>query len=149
MLELRLAEHTAREWVVTLTGAAVPADEVADVSKLLRDEQLDALGFWLATPVVSNTDGGPTTVRLPSLPVRVGPARMPLRLPPPALGEEEKALAPSLPVSAGPVSAGPVSAGQRYLSSSPSQDHLGTGKFAGTCAPCGEYDITSLTAHSM
>ena len=101
VLELRLAEHTAQEWVVTLTGAAVPADEVADVSKLLRDEQLDALGFWLTTPVVSNTNGGPTTVRLPSLPVRVGPGRMPLRLPPPALGQQEKVPEPSVPVKAG------------------------------------------------
>ena len=101
VLELRLAEHTAQEWVVTLTGAAVPADEVADVSKLLRDEQLDALGFWLTTPVVSNTNGGPTTVRLPSLPVRVGPGRMPLRLPPPALGQQEEVPAPSVPVKAG------------------------------------------------
>ena len=59
VLEQRLGEHTAGEWATTLRGAAVPADEVADVDKVLRDEQLDALGFWLDTPVLSNTNGGP------------------------------------------------------------------------------------------
>jgi crotonobetainyl-CoA:carnitine CoA-transferase CaiB-like acyl-CoA transferase len=91
VLEERLAERTAGEWVTTLRGAAVPADEVADVQKVLRDEQLDALGFWLDTPVVSSTNGGSETVRLPGLPVRVGPGRMPLRLAPPALSGDEQA----------------------------------------------------------
>jgi crotonobetainyl-CoA:carnitine CoA-transferase CaiB-like acyl-CoA transferase len=88
VLERRLSERTASAWVTTLRAAAVPADEVADVSKVLRDEQLDALGFWLDTPVISGTNGGPPTVRLPGLPVRVGHSRLPLRLAPPSLGTE-------------------------------------------------------------
>jgi crotonobetainyl-CoA:carnitine CoA-transferase CaiB-like acyl-CoA transferase len=89
VLEHRLSERTAPQWVTALRAAAVPADEVADVDKVLLDKQLDALQFWLDTPVEPGTGDGPTTtLRLPSLPVRVGEGRMPLRFPPPALKEQ-------------------------------------------------------------
>ncbi len=68
-----------------LNEAGVPADEVADVSKVLFDDQLEALGFWLETPVASDGNGGPMAMRLASLPVQIGHQRMPMRLPPPAL----------------------------------------------------------------
>jgi crotonobetainyl-CoA:carnitine CoA-transferase CaiB-like acyl-CoA transferase len=81
LLEFRLSEHTAHDWSGLLADAGVPADEVAPVERLLDDEQLGALDFWVDTPV----GGGETTVQLPSLPLRLGHRRMPLRLPPPVL----------------------------------------------------------------
>ncbi len=81
LLELQLTEHTAHDWVSLFTHAGVPADEVAPVDRLLDDEQLGALDFWLDTPV----GGTAATVQLPRLPLRLGHRPMPLRLPPPVL----------------------------------------------------------------
>ena len=81
LLELRLRAHTAHNWASILTEAGIPADEVASVERLLDDEQLGALDFWLDTPV----GGSAATVQLPRLPFRLGHRRMPLRLPPPVL----------------------------------------------------------------
>ena len=81
LLELRLREHTAHNWASILSDAGIPADEVAPVERLLDDEQLGALDFWLDTPV----GGSAATVQLPRLPLRLGHRRMPLRLPPPVL----------------------------------------------------------------
>jgi crotonobetainyl-CoA:carnitine CoA-transferase CaiB-like acyl-CoA transferase len=80
-LEAALSEHPVAEWVVRLRSAGVPVDEVADVARLLDDEQLDAVRVWLDVPL----DG--RTLRQPGLPVRIARERPGVRRPPPGLGE--------------------------------------------------------------
>ncbi|MGH2636046.1 MAG: CaiB/BaiF CoA transferase family protein, partial [Actinomycetota bacterium] len=62
LLEAVLAERPVAEWVPRLRAAGVPVDEVADVDRVLGDEQLEAVGVWVDVPA----DGA--VLRQPGLP---------------------------------------------------------------------------------
>ncbi len=79
-LEARLALRTAREWVLILTAADVPADVVADTSDVLKDPQLEALDAWVELTV---GDENPQALRVPAIPLRLNGVRPPLRSPVP------------------------------------------------------------------
>lgn len=80
-METVLVGRPVAEWVARLRLAGVPVDEVADVARLLDDEQLEAVRVWLDVPI----DG--RRLRQPGLPVRIGKERPGVRRPPPHLGE--------------------------------------------------------------
>lgn len=80
-LEAVLAGRPVGEWVERLRSAGVPVDEVADVARLLEDEQLDAVRAWVDVAVEGRT------LRQPGLPVRIGGERPGVRRAPPGLGE--------------------------------------------------------------
>ena len=86
-----LAERFARDetaaWLSRLAAAGVPAAPVHDLSDVLASEQTAALGLLQPLPRDDIPD-----LRLVAPPVSVGDERLPLRLPPPALGEHSRAV---------------------------------------------------------
>ena len=80
-LEAVLSARPAAEWLERLRSAGVPVDQVADVARVLEDDQLEAVAAWLDVPF----DG--REMRQPGLPIRLGRGRPGVRRPPPALGE--------------------------------------------------------------
>jgi crotonobetainyl-CoA:carnitine CoA-transferase CaiB-like acyl-CoA transferase len=87
-LEARLAVRLAEDWVTILSDHAIPVDVVADVRRVLADEQLASLDAWQDVEVDPVDGGHAAPVRLPGLPLRFDRGRPPVRFQPPGLGAD-------------------------------------------------------------
>lgn len=92
-LEAKLAGHTAGEWARRLAAHDVPADQVAGVSDVLADSQLDAVEMWVETSLPPDADGqAGAALRSPGIPVRFSGHRPSARRHPPALGADTSSI---------------------------------------------------------
>lgn len=78
----RLRTRLAAEWVEACLAAGVPAGPIHDLAGVFSDEHVVARGI---VAEVAHPEAG--SVRLVSNPLRFGGARVPIRRPPPLLGE--------------------------------------------------------------
>jgi crotonobetainyl-CoA:carnitine CoA-transferase CaiB-like acyl-CoA transferase len=84
-IEGELQDRPAADWIRLLSAAGVPADEVSNAARILVDEQLQALDYWLDVPLPNREGEDPRSLRQPGMPIRLSQMRPPVRYGPPPL----------------------------------------------------------------
>jgi crotonobetainyl-CoA:carnitine CoA-transferase CaiB-like acyl-CoA transferase len=87
VLEERLRERPTEHWRRALTDAGVPVAPVANVAEIVSAPQTDALGMLQPLP-----HPGIPELRVPALPLSLDHTRVTHRSPPPAVGEDTRAI---------------------------------------------------------
>jgi crotonobetainyl-CoA:carnitine CoA-transferase CaiB-like acyl-CoA transferase len=100
-LEARLAVRLAEDWVAILSDYAIPVEVVADVRRVLADEQLASIDVWHDVQIEPVEGGRAGPVRLPGLPLRFDRGRPPIRFQPPGLGADTHEVAREMGGGAG------------------------------------------------
>jgi crotonobetainyl-CoA:carnitine CoA-transferase CaiB-like acyl-CoA transferase len=84
-IEAELQHRPAADWIRLLSAAGVPADEVSNAARILGDEQLRSLDYWVDVPLPNAAGEDRRSLRQPGLPIRLSQVRPPVRYGPPAI----------------------------------------------------------------